>query len=51
VTRRRTVCAAESVIVEDVGGNIDKLKAVRDLGVGIAIDDFRSAQHVTATSS
>jgi len=30
----------ESVIVEDVGGNIDKLKAIRDLGVGIAIDDF-----------
>src|SRR3989440_3312647 len=30
----------ESVIVEDVGGNIYKLKAIRDLGVGVAIDDF-----------
>jgi diguanylate cyclase (GGDEF)-like protein len=30
----------ESVIIGDVGDNIDKLKAIRDLGVGIAIDDF-----------
>jgi diguanylate cyclase (GGDEF)-like protein/PAS domain S-box-containing protein len=30
----------ESLIVEDVGGNIEKLRAVRDLGVDIAIDDF-----------
>jgi len=30
----------ESLIMEDVQGNIRKLKAIRDLGVGIAIDDF-----------
>lgn len=30
----------ESVIIGDIGGNIDKLKEIRDLGVGIAIDDF-----------
>ncbi len=30
----------ESLIIGDVGGNIEKLKAIRDLGVGIAIDDF-----------
>jgi EAL domain-containing protein (putative c-di-GMP-specific phosphodiesterase class I)/CheY-like chemotaxis protein len=30
----------ESLIMEDIQGNIDKLKAVRDLGMDIAIDDF-----------
>jgi diguanylate cyclase (GGDEF)-like protein/PAS domain S-box-containing protein len=30
----------ESLIMEDVEGNIRKLKAVRDLGVSVAIDDF-----------
>jgi diguanylate cyclase (GGDEF)-like protein/PAS domain S-box-containing protein len=30
----------ESLIMTDVQGNIEKLKAVRDLGVSIAIDDF-----------
>jgi diguanylate cyclase len=30
----------ESLVMEDVQGNIRKLKAVRDLGVNIAIDDF-----------
>src|ERR1700674_309498 len=30
----------ESLIMEDVSGTIDKLKALRNLGVGIAIDDF-----------
>ncbi|MBI3041575.1 MAG: EAL domain-containing protein [Betaproteobacteria bacterium] len=30
----------ESVVMEDVQGNIDKLKNVRGLGVRIAIDDF-----------
>jgi diguanylate cyclase (GGDEF)-like protein/PAS domain S-box-containing protein len=30
----------ESVIIGDVGDNIEKLKSIRDLGVGIAIDDF-----------
>jgi diguanylate cyclase (GGDEF)-like protein len=30
----------ESLIMEDVQGNIEKLKAVRRLGVNIAIDDF-----------
>jgi EAL domain-containing protein (putative c-di-GMP-specific phosphodiesterase class I) len=30
----------ESLIMEDIQGNIAKLKAVRDLGVNIAIDDF-----------
>ena len=30
----------ESLIMEDIQGNIEKLKTVRDLGVRIAIDDF-----------
>ncbi|TAK41839.1 MAG: EAL domain-containing protein [Betaproteobacteria bacterium] len=30
----------ESLIMADIQGNIEKLKAVRDLGVNIAIDDF-----------
>jgi diguanylate cyclase (GGDEF)-like protein/PAS domain S-box-containing protein len=30
----------ESLIMEDVQGNIRKLKAIRDLGVSVAIDDF-----------
>ena len=30
----------ESLLMEDIKGNIEKLKAVRDLGVTIAIDDF-----------
>jgi EAL domain-containing protein (putative c-di-GMP-specific phosphodiesterase class I) len=30
----------ESLIMEDVEGNIRKLKAIRDLGVSVAIDDF-----------
>jgi diguanylate cyclase (GGDEF)-like protein len=30
----------ESVVMDDVAGNIAKLKEVRELGVGIAIDDF-----------
>jgi EAL domain-containing protein (putative c-di-GMP-specific phosphodiesterase class I) len=30
----------ESLIMEDIAGNIAKLKAVRELGVNIAIDDF-----------
>ncbi|MBI4194056.1 MAG: EAL domain-containing protein [Betaproteobacteria bacterium] len=30
----------ESVMMEDIDSNIVKLKAVRELGVGIAIDDF-----------
>ncbi|MBI2748060.1 MAG: PAS domain S-box protein [Burkholderiales bacterium] len=30
----------ESILMADVEGNIEKLKAVRDLGVNIAIDDF-----------
>ncbi len=30
----------ESVIMEDIQGNIEKLKQIRDLGVSIAIDDF-----------
>jgi diguanylate cyclase (GGDEF)-like protein/PAS domain S-box-containing protein len=30
----------ESLVMADVGANIAKLKAIRDLGVGIAIDDF-----------
>jgi diguanylate cyclase (GGDEF)-like protein len=30
----------ESLIMEDLDGNIAKLKAARDLGVNIAIDDF-----------
>ncbi|HEY4371458.1 MAG TPA: EAL domain-containing protein [Burkholderiales bacterium] len=30
----------ESLVMEDVAGNVDKLKAIRELGVSIAIDDF-----------
>ena len=30
----------ESLVMEDVQGNIEKLKAVRGLGIAIAIDDF-----------
>jgi diguanylate cyclase (GGDEF)-like protein/PAS domain S-box-containing protein len=30
----------ESVLMEDLGGNIDKLQALKDQGVCIAIDDF-----------
>jgi len=30
----------ESLIMEDIDGNIEKLRAVRDMGVNIAIDDF-----------
>jgi diguanylate cyclase len=30
----------ESLIMNDPAGNIEKLRAIRDLGVGIAIDDF-----------
>ena len=30
----------ESLVMEDIQGNIAKLKQIRDLGVGIAIDDF-----------
>jgi diguanylate cyclase (GGDEF)-like protein/PAS domain S-box-containing protein len=30
----------ESLIMEDVESNIEKLKAIRDLGIDIAIDDF-----------
>ncbi len=30
----------ESVVMEDIQGNIEKLREVRNLGVGIAIDDF-----------
>ncbi|MDB5803145.1 MAG: hypothetical protein JWN73_467 [Betaproteobacteria bacterium] len=30
----------ESLVMEDVAGNVDKLKAIRKLGVSIAIDDF-----------
>ena len=30
----------ESLIMEDIAGNIEKLKAVRALGIEIAIDDF-----------
>jgi EAL domain-containing protein (putative c-di-GMP-specific phosphodiesterase class I) len=30
----------ESLVMEDIEGNIQKLKEVRALGVGIAIDDF-----------
>jgi EAL domain-containing protein (putative c-di-GMP-specific phosphodiesterase class I) len=30
----------ESLVMDDIQGNIDKLKEVRNLGVGIAIDDF-----------
>jgi EAL domain-containing protein (putative c-di-GMP-specific phosphodiesterase class I) len=30
----------ESIIMEDIADNVDKLKALRDLGVKISIDDF-----------
>jgi EAL domain-containing protein (putative c-di-GMP-specific phosphodiesterase class I) len=30
----------ESLVMDDIQGNIEKLKAARKLGVGIAIDDF-----------
>ena len=30
----------ESMVMEDIAGNIEKLRAVRDLGLGVAIDDF-----------
>jgi diguanylate cyclase (GGDEF)-like protein len=30
----------ESVVMEDIAANIEKLKAVRQLGVSVAIDDF-----------
>jgi len=30
----------ESLIIKDIEGNIEKLRAVRDMGVNIAIDDF-----------
>ena len=30
----------ESLVMDDIQGNIEKLKEVRSLGVGIAIDDF-----------
>jgi diguanylate cyclase (GGDEF)-like protein/PAS domain S-box-containing protein len=30
----------ESVVMEDIQDNIEKLKAIRDLGMSIAIDDF-----------
>jgi len=30
----------ESLVMEDIQGNIDKLNTVRNLGVSIAIDDF-----------
>lgn len=30
----------ESLLMDDIEGNIEKLKAIRDLGVRIAIDDF-----------
>ena len=30
----------ESLLMDDIDGNIEKLKAIRDLGVRIAIDDF-----------
>jgi EAL domain-containing protein (putative c-di-GMP-specific phosphodiesterase class I) len=30
----------ESLMMEDVQGNIDKLRAIRDLGMSVAIDDF-----------
>jgi diguanylate cyclase (GGDEF)-like protein/PAS domain S-box-containing protein len=30
----------ESLVMDDIQGNIEKLKEVRNLGVGIAIDDF-----------
>jgi EAL domain-containing protein (putative c-di-GMP-specific phosphodiesterase class I) len=30
----------ESLIMQDIEANIEKLKAVRDMGIGVAIDDF-----------
>jgi len=30
----------ESMIMEDIEGNIEKLHAIRDLGINVAIDDF-----------
>jgi diguanylate cyclase (GGDEF)-like protein/PAS domain S-box-containing protein len=30
----------ESMAMEDVGGNVGKLRAVRELGLGVAVDDF-----------
>jgi diguanylate cyclase (GGDEF)-like protein/PAS domain S-box-containing protein len=30
----------ESTVMDDVAGNIEKLRAVRDLGINVAIDDF-----------
>ena len=30
----------ESMVMNDVAGTIDKLRAVRDMGLGVAIDDF-----------
>jgi diguanylate cyclase (GGDEF)-like protein/PAS domain S-box-containing protein len=30
----------ESMVMDDVAGNIEKLRAVRDLGLNVAIDDF-----------
>jgi len=30
----------ESVVMEDIEGNIDKLRMLRDMGINIAIDDF-----------
>ena len=30
----------ESLIMEDVAGNVEKLKAIRNMGINIAIDDF-----------
>jgi diguanylate cyclase (GGDEF)-like protein/PAS domain S-box-containing protein len=30
----------ESLLMDNVAGNIDKLSAIRELGVGIALDDF-----------
>lgn len=30
----------ESLLMQDIGGNIKKLKSLRDMGINIAIDDF-----------
>ncbi|MBI4195205.1 MAG: EAL domain-containing protein [Betaproteobacteria bacterium] len=30
----------ESMLMEDIGGNVDKLRAVRQMGINIALDDF-----------
>jgi EAL domain-containing protein (putative c-di-GMP-specific phosphodiesterase class I) len=30
----------ESMAMEDVAGNVGKLRAVRELGLGVAVDDF-----------